>query len=208
MRSLAWLATLGLMGASEVVTFDNASVGRLPAGWSVAATHSGAAPVWEVVHDPSAPTAPYVLAQVSQDPASTRFPLAIFDKLSLADADISVRIKPVSGVEDQAGGIVWRYRDHDNYYLVRANALARDVVVYRVVNGQRSPMIAPVKHNIATNTWSILKVTARGPRFAIYVNHRRICQGSDSTFSGAGKVGLWTEADSVTYFDDFRVYPR
>ena len=146
-----------------------------------------------------------MLAQTSADPARDRFPLAIYDPMRLRDGDISVRIKPVSGREVQAGGIVWRYRDENNYYLARVNALERNVQVFKVENGRRSPLMSGVRHEIPTNAWSILRVTIRGARFQVYVDHRRILQGTDTTFAGAGKVGLWTVADSVIYFDDFRV---
>ena len=179
-------------------------------------TNRGAPPQWEVRKDTSAPTQPYVLAQVSADPRRDRYPLAIFDSVSLRDGDISVRLKPVSGHADQAGGLVFRYRDDRNYYVVQANAVGDDVAVYKVENGQPIPItprgVAPaefgVKHDIHRNAWQILKVSVRGNRFQVYVNHRRILQAEDSTFATPGKVGLSTVADSITYFDDFRIYPK
>jgi len=171
-------------------------------------TNRGAAPQWRIVKDTSAPTQPYVLAQTSNDATDNRCPLAILDGISVQNGDISVRLKPVSGQEDRAGGVVWRYRDANNYYLVRANALTKNVAIFKVENGQRTQISIPVPHNIPSGAWSLLKVSVRGNRFQIYVNHRRILQSEDSTFRGAGKVGLWTVADSVTYFDDFRVYPK
>jgi hypothetical protein len=171
-------------------------------------TNRGRAPRWEILRDGSAPTQPYVLAQVSDDPTGDRFPLAILDNMSLRDGDVSVRIKPVAGREDQGGGLVWRYRDANNYYLARANALEESVALYKVENGRRLLLAPGVKHDIPSNGWSILKVSVRGNRFQVYLDHRRILQGWDNTFATAGKVGLWTVADSVTYFDDFRVYPK
>jgi hypothetical protein len=208
MKFLALLISLGWMvPAGTVVTFDSDSVGRAPAGWTVATTNQGSPPQWQVLRDSSAPTQPYVLAQTSTGPAD-RCPLAILDRVTMKDGDVSVRIKPVSGKEDQAGGVVWRYRDPGNYYLARVNSLTRNVVVYKVRDGVRTRVSVAAPHEIPANTWSILKVSARGNRFQVYVDHRRILQGFDGTFGGAGKVGLWTVADSVTYFDDFRVYPR
>src|ERR1039457_3278084 len=92
--------------------------------------------------------------------------------------------------------------------LARVNALETNVQVFKVENGRRVPLMAGVHHEIPTNAWSILKVSARGNRFQVYVDHRRIMQGWDNTFLTGGKVGLWTVADSVTYFDDFRINPR
>jgi hypothetical protein len=208
-KALGFWISFGLLAsAGRVITFDRAAVGHAPVGWTVAMTHTGAEPRWEVRQDNSAPSPPYVLAQVSADHHGDRYPLAIFDGVSLRDCDVSVRIKPVSGLQDQAGGVVWRYRDANNYYLARANAVSKNVAIFKVTNGERLPIATAVPHDIEPNAWNILKVSVRGSRFQVYVNHRRILQADDKTFSGPGKVGLWTVADSITYFDDFRVYPK
>jgi hypothetical protein len=203
-----WVGFSLLASTGKVVNFDTCPLGKTPPGWTVAMTDHGGPPRWEILKDQSAPTQPYVLAQVSSDPARTRLPLAIFDDVSLRDVDVSVRIKPVAGREDQGGGLVWRYRDENNYYLVRANALANNVAVFKVQNGRRSQILSGVRHEIPMNGWTILKVSARGSKFQVYLDHRRIMEGFDNTFTGSGKVGLCTVADSVMYFDDFRVYPK
>jgi hypothetical protein len=209
MKPLVISLVFGLLAASgTVVTFDSAQLGKAPEGWTVAMTNGGGAPRWEIRKDTTAPTQPYVLAQTSNDTAGDRCPLAIFDALSVRDVDVSVRIKPVAGHENQAGGVVWRYRDPNNYYVARENALTKNVAIYRVVNGASHEIANAVPHDIEPNTWHILKVTARGDRFQVYLNHRRILQAQDKTFRAPGKVGVWTSADSITYFDDFRVYPR
>ena len=107
-----------------------------------------------------------------------------------------------------AGGVVWRYRDENNYYVARANAVENTVSVFKVENGRKIPLFADVKHPIPANSWSILKVSARGSRFQVFVDHRRVLEGRDATFSAPGRVGLWALGDSVVYFDDFRVYPK
>jgi hypothetical protein len=208
MKSLALLISLGWMvPAGTVVTFDSGTVGRVPAGWTVTTTNGGAPPQWRILQDGSAPTQPYVLAQTSVGPAD-RCPIAVLDNVTLKDGDVSVRIKPVSGKEDRAGGVVWRYKDAGNYYLARVDSLTRNVVVFKVHDGVRTRVSLAARHEIPANAWSTLKVSARGDRFQVFVDHRRIIQGYDRTFGSAGKVGLWTVADSVTYFDDFRVYPK
>lgn len=217
MNSIGWLFTFGLVASSGyVINFDNAPLGKTPLGWTIPATNHGTSPRWEIRKDPSARTQPYVFAPVGSDPHEQGFSLAILNAMSLRDGDISVRFKPVSGQDDQGGGLVFRYRDERNYYLVRADARNRQVSVYRVENGRTIP-IQPrglpastfgVKHNILPNTWSILKISVRGSWFQVYVNHRRILQADDSASPSSGKVGLLTVNDSVTYFDDFRVYPK
>ncbi len=122
----------------EVVRFDGSVPGSLPLGWSVAMTHSGQPPRWEIVRDESAPRPPYVLAQVSRDKTAGRFPLVIWDGLSIRDGEISVAFKAVDGTVDQAAGIVWRYQDPNNYYIVRANALENNVVLYKVDGRSRT----------------------------------------------------------------------
>jgi hypothetical protein len=209
MKPLAWILAFGLTApAGKVINFDTAQPGKTPPGWTVAMTNRGGAPRWEILKDQTASTQPYVFAQISTDPTENRFPLAILDESNLRDGELSVRIKPVAGRADQSGGLVWRYRDANNYYLARANALSQDVAVYKVENGFQIPILPLAKHDIPVNGWSILKVWVRGNRFQVYLDHRRILQGQDDTFRGPGKVGLWTVADSVTYFDDFRIYPR
>ena len=215
MKTVGWLASLGLLGISSTVfNFDSTAPGVMPPGWEAAMTNTGGPPKWEIRKDSTAPSPPYVFAQVSSDgSANGRSPLAILDKPVIQNGEVSVRMKPVSGREDQAGGLVWRYRGPNDYYLVRANALENNVVMYRVDGGKRTPL-APkgtppntygVKHRVPANAWSILKVTFKGPVYSVYFNHRRLFLVEDRGYQGSGKVGLWTKADSVTYFDDFRV---
>lgn len=209
LKALGFWITVSLIASTgKIVNFDTYALGRTPPGWTVAMTDRGGPPRWEVVKDQSAPTQPYVLGQVSRDSARARLPLAIFNGVSLRDGDVSVRMKPVAGHEDPGGGLVWRYRDENNYYLVRANALNNSVSVFKVQDGRRIPLLAGVRHEIPMNGWTILKVSARGPRFQVYLDHRRLLEGFDNTFTGSGRVGLATMADAVTYFDDFRVYPK
>jgi hypothetical protein len=205
MKPLAWLFSFSLLApAGRVISFDTYSVGQAPPGWTEPVANRG----WEVLKDRTAPTQPYVLAEVPVDPSDTRSPLAILNDPSPRDADVSVRLKPVSGRDVLAGGVVWRYHDVNNYYLVRADAAGNSVEVFKIQNGRRIPLLAGVKHAIPANAWSILKVSVRGPRFQVFVDHRRVLEGQDRTFPGAGRVGLWTSSDSVIYFDDFRVYPK
>lgn len=209
MKTLGWLVLFGFAATTgRVVTFDTSALGQTPPEWTVAMTNRGRAPRWEVVRDQTAPTQPYVFAQTAADRVGDRFPLAILNGVTMRDGDVSVRLKPVSGHDVRAGGLVWHYRDQNNYYLARANAVDKNVQVFKVENGRRIPLIAGAKHEIPTNGWSIIKVSVRGNRFQVYMDHRRILQGSDNTFPTSGGVGLWTVGDSVTYFDDFRVTPK
>jgi hypothetical protein len=198
---------------AKTMNFDNATPGALPPGWTVAMTHKGGAPKWAVVKDESAPSKPNVFAQLSTDATGGRFPLAIYEGASVKDGALSVKFKAVSGNTDEAAGLVWRYKDPDNYYIVRANALEDNVVLYKVENGQRlslAPKGTPsktygVKHRVPKQTWSTLAVTFQGNVFTVSFDGQKLFEVEDSTFTGPGKTGLWTKADSVTYFDDFQV---
>lgn len=206
MKKLTWLYAFSLLSpAGKVVNFDACKIGQAPPGWTVEG--AGKVPGWQIRKDQTAPTQPYVLA-VSADLAGARPPLAILNDLTTRDADVSVRIKPISGREGLAGGVVWRYRDENNYYLARANADENTVSVFRVENGRRIPLFADVKHPIPANSWSILKVSVRGARVQVFLDHRRVLEGRDTGFSAPGRVGLWAIGDSTVYFDDFRVYPK
>jgi hypothetical protein len=117
------------------------------------------------------------------------------------------------GNVDQAAGMIWRYKDPDNYYIVRANALEDNVVLYKVEKGVRralAPKGTPsntfgVKHRVPKQAWTALSLTFQGNVFTVTFNGEKLFEVDDSTFTTAGKVGLWTKADSVTYFDDFQV---
>jgi hypothetical protein len=211
---LLLIAVLPISAARwETVRFNHSVPGKLPADWEVAMTHAGAPPDWEIVRDESAPSPPNVLAQLSRDKTAGRFPLAIWDRASLQDGELLVAFKTVDGSIDQAAGIVWRYQDSNNYYIVRANALENNVVFYKVENGVRTS-IAPkglpsrsygVKHPIPSGRWNNLKVSFAGAKIAVFFNQKQLFEAEDTTFSKPGKVGLWTKADSVIYFDDFTV---
>jgi hypothetical protein len=191
--------------------FDRDKVQALPVGWLSEKTGQGPKGDWKVVADPTAPSRPNVLAQLSADATVYRFPLAIVEKTAYKDLVISVRFKAVSGARDQGAGLVWRFRDAYNYYLVRANALENNVVLYKVQDGNRIAL-APkgtsaetygVKARVPGNAWNQLRVEVKGNLFAVFLNGQKLFDVEDSTFVEGGKIGLWTKSDSIIYFDDF-----
>jgi len=199
----------------DVFNFEAADIGTVPTGWTVAMTSDGGQPRWEVVRDATSPVGEKALAQTSDDRTSGRFPLAIYEGVDTVDGAVSVRFKPVSGRVDQAAGLVWRYRDPRNYYIVRANALENNVVLYKVENGRRIPLPPVgrgddygVEHRVPAQSWSTLAVAFSGTRFVVTFDGAPLFEVDDSTFTRAGKVGLWTKADSVTYFDGFEATAR
>jgi hypothetical protein len=197
-------APLQAAGQQLAYNFDRDTVGQLPAKFHSARTGQGSESKWAVMADPTAPSAPNVVAQTSTDTADYRFPLLIADEAAFRDLDISVRFKAVSGSVDQAGGLVFRLKDPNNYYIVRANALEDNYRLYHVVNGSRV-QFAGADFKVSSGVWHELRVEATGNKFICYFDGAKKIEASDDTFKEAGKVGLWTKADSVTYFDDLKV---
>jgi hypothetical protein len=154
-----------------------------------------------VIAAADAPSKSNVLAQLDADSTDYRFPVAVVDASSFRDVTLSVSCKSISGRVDQGCGLVCRFKDADNYYLTRANALEDNVNLYRVKGGSRNE-IAGWNGRVASNVWHTLRVDARGDRFEVYFDGKRVLDEKDSTFHDAGKIGVWTKADSVMQFDD------
>jgi 3-keto-disaccharide hydrolase len=191
-------------GKQFVYNFDSDMPGQLPAKFHSARTGSGAESKWVVVGDPTAPSKPNVVAQTSTDQTNYRFPLLISDEGSFQDLDLSLKFKAVSGNIDRAGGLVFRLKDPNNYYVVRANALENNYRLYHVVNGRRR-QFAGANFKVTSGEWHELRVEAVGNKITCYYDGSKKIEATDDTFKDAGKVGLWTKADSVTYFDDLKV---
>src|SRR5881396_751229 len=206
------LVSAAVSAQTTTIDFSNDKVGEAPSGFSTALTGRGRPGKWVVMKDPASPNQGNVLAQTDADTTGYRFPLCVYDGLTAKDADISVKFKPVSGRGDQGAGIVWRYQDKDNYYIVRANALEGNVVLYKVENGKRTdlPLVGKgrtygMKEKVPSGEWGTLRVIAKGNLFEVYHNGKKLYDVVDETFKQAGKIGLWTKADSVIYFDDLTV---
>ncbi|MGQ0734788.1 MAG: family 16 glycoside hydrolase, partial [Acidobacteriota bacterium] len=211
--TLISMSALALTAAQpRTVDFTQDAVGQPPKGFEFGHTAKTGSPgKWVVQAD--GPNK--YLAQLDADATRSRFPLAVLADVTTGDVDLSVRFRPVSGQVDQAAGLVWRYQDEDNYYIVRANAREDNVVLYKVQNGRRTDL--PVKgegrtygkpSKVPTGQWGTLRVVVRGPLFEVYHDGRKLYEVQDTTFTQAGKVGVWTKADSVTHFDDLTVVTR
>ena len=182
---------------SETFNFDNDALGAVPVGWMAGVTGRGS-PVWRVEADPSAPSKPNVLRQSGQG----SFPWCVKSGTVLSDGFVEVKFKSLAGREDQAGGVVWRWKDGDNYYVARANALEDNVSLYYTAGGRRNTLKyvdAPVPKNV----WHTLRVEFLGTNIKVLLNGKLYIDLDDTHISAAGAVGVWTKADSVTLFDDF-----
>jgi hypothetical protein len=189
-------------GPAETVNFDDAPTGGPPPGWTAAKTGSGN-PKWTIETDNTAPSKPNVLKQSGE----AVYPVCIKENTNLKDGFVEVKFKAISGKEDQAGGLIWRCKDADNYYVARANALEDNVTIYHTISGKRTEK-KRVKLKVAPNQWHTLRIDFQGREFKVSFNGKPALDWQDDTFKDAGKVGLWTKADSVTLFDDFSYGPN
>src|SRR5215472_15496668 len=200
------LAFLSGQPVAKTFNFDGDAIGSPPSGFEFARTGQGSEGKWVVREDKDKPSN-RVLVQESADPTDYRFPLAVVRDGSYKDVTLSVRARPVSGEVDQGFGMVWRYKDANNYYITRCNADEDNCTIYHTVAGsRRSFQNKPIK--VAKNTWHTLKVDATGNHFVVWFDGNKVLDATDDTFKDAGRVGLWTKADSVIQFDDFIVTPK
>lgn len=204
--TLVAAAGFAAFAAERSETFDGFKPGELPPGWTSAVTGKGE-PQWRVEKDGTAPSRPNVLKQSGE----AAFPLCIKSEPRVKDGFVEVKFKAMSGREDQAGGVLWRVQDANNYYICRANAEEDNVVLYKVIDGKRKslPIVGReggygVKQTVESRTWHTLRVDFAGSRFAVTFNGKQLFEVEDDSIQSAGQIGLWTKADSVTAFDDFR----
>ena len=190
---------------TTLIEISRMDPGLAPDDFTFWRTGDGDVGDWRVLEDPSASDR-LVIAQMSTDPTDYRFPLAVYRPISAKNVDVVLRLKPVGGTVDQAGGIIVRLTTPDDYYVVRANALEDNVRFYRMVKGQRQQLDGS-NIKIASNEWHTLGLRAENDRFTISFDGSELFSTMDSTFVGSGKVGLWTKADSVTYFDGIAITP-
>jgi hypothetical protein len=190
--------------ADQTIRFETDTLGAAPKGWTATLTGTGNSK-WSVEDDQTAPSKSPVLKQSGR----ATYLLLLKDDSSIKDGFIEIKFKAIAGSEDRAAGMVWRAKDANNYYVVRANALEDNVVLYKTVNGARSALDIVGRKGgygidtpVPANQWHSLRVDFSGPRFKVLYNGKQLFEVDDSTFGEAGKVGLWTKADSVTLFDD------
>jgi hypothetical protein len=190
--------------SNPAISFESTAIGMVPEGWTSTLTGSGD-PKWTVESDPSAPSKSNVVKQSGR----ATFPLLLKNDTNIRDGFVEMKFKAVAGSQDRAAGLVWRAKDANNYYVVRANALEDNVVLYKTVNGVRSSLDIVGRAGgygttikVPANTWHSLRIDFKASRFSVSFNGKKLFEVEDSTFTDAGKVGLWTKADSVTLFDE------
>jgi hypothetical protein len=190
--------------SNHTISFESNRIGATPEGWTATLTGKGD-PKWTVESDETAPSKSKVLKQSGR----ATYPLLLKDDTNIRDGFIEIKFKAIAGSQDRAAGVVWRAGDANNYYVLRANALEDNFVLYKTVNGVRSPLDIVgrkggygVSVRVPANTWHSLRIDFKASRFTASFNGKQLFEVEDSTFADAGKVGLWTKADSVTLFDE------
>lgn len=198
----AMLMVIAAAAHAETVTFDASRAGAPPAGWTCGST-GGGTPKWTIAADADAASGRNVLKQSGKAP----FPWCIKQGMALADGIVEVKFKPLGGREDQAGGVVWRWKDGDNYYVARANALENNVSLYYTEAGRRQT-IKYVDAPVTPNAWHTLRAEFIGTQIRVMLDGKSYIDLNDSHIGGPGAIGVWTKADSVTVFDDFTYQAR
>lgn len=213
MRWIKVIAAVALLGTAVAAAEEKAvslklsrdEVGKVPAGWKAEKTGKGEGSVWKVVADKTAPSkSGYVLAQTAESPNGV-FNICVAEDSKYKDVELSMSFKAIAGKNDQGGGFVWRYQDHNNYYICRMNPLEDNYRVYKVVAGKRTQLGGKEGVKVKTGEWHTLKVEVKGNKMEGYLDGEKLWEITDDTYQKAGKIGLWTKADAQTHFDDLRV---
>src|SRR5262249_12299592 len=186
--------------------FDEESPGQTPTGLIPRQTHPGKKMgSWKIAADAAAPTRPNVLTLKTGESGGT-FNLAIMDKSSFKDLDLRVRLRPNTGSEDQGGGLIWRCKDENNYYICRMNPLEHNFRVYKVVDGKRQQFDS-ANVDMTAGKWYRIRAVMIGDKIACFLNGKKLLEAKDDTFNDAGMIGIWTKADASSSFDNLVVYP-
>ncbi len=207
-HAMAVLALAGTVLAADqkILTFrlTNDDAGKLPSGWKAEKTGAGEGSVWKVEPDESTPSRTgFALAQTAESPNAV-FNICVAEDSNFKDVVLEVAFKAMAGKNDQGGGFVWRYQDHDNYYIARMNPLEDNYRVYKVVNGKRTQLGAKEGVKVPQGEWHRLKVEVKGDQMAGYLDGAKMWEIKDETYQQGGKVGLWSKADAQTHFDAFK----
>jgi hypothetical protein len=189
---------------SQTWDFEEAELGKPPAGWTAAKTGDGEGSVWKVTEDKSAPSGARVIAQTAKGPRPL-FNLCVAEDSKAVDLELSAAFKAVAGDVDQGGGLVWRYVDASNYYIARFNPLEDNFRLYKVMDGKRIQLATKEGLKAPAGEWHTLAIRMKGDEIACSLNGKRELEAKDGTFAKAGRIGLWTKADAQTYFDKVEV---
>jgi len=168
-------------------------------------TGIGRPPGWEAVADPTA-IGGWALAETTGDSTDLHFPMCISPQIAVLNVDATLRFKLVAGARDRAGGMVLRALNATDYYVVVASARDGAVRLYRMQGGRRS-LVATKEVPVTSGEWHKLRVVLVGDRFEISLDGKEVLTTTDRSLMLPGAVGVWSQSDSVIYFDSLLVGP-
>jgi hypothetical protein len=212
LRTAAAFIAFSFFGTT--INFDNLKPGTFPPFWTAIGTKPPESPQWEVRKDMTTPSRPNVFAQVSGTGANSEFGLAVFDKVVCRDGELSVKFKIDPNTRKvKTAWIVWRYQDPRNYYMLDFSVDEKDIVLFRVENGQPHPIPVRggkpggvgVSHDLRTGQWYVAKVIFRGNSIRVLFGNRQLFDAVDDSLAEPGKTGLWIRGGTEASFDDFRI---
>jgi hypothetical protein len=189
-------AAAAAFSGAQTIRFDDETLGKPPNGWTCGVTGHGN-PRWTIGTHPALPNVRVLLQS-----GSGTFPWCVRTGTAIVDGFVETHFVPISGREDQAGGVVWRWKDRDNYYVARANALENNVSLYYTEHGGRKTL-KYVDAPVASGMPHILRVEFVGKQISVSLDGKRYIDIADDHLTGPGAVGVWTKADSVTAFSEF-----
>ena len=174
--------------------------GSGPDGCTPAVSGLGGSAVWEVrverlLLDGKA------LVETSREAVPNRFPLCIADRPVAKNAEVELSFVAHDGRIARAAGIVLRFADPLDFYVVEADALAGSVRLLRIVNGERRE-VAGRTMDLVTGEKQTLTIKAIDASFSVAFNGKVLFDAADAGIATPGRFGIWSRADSLTSFGD------
>jgi hypothetical protein len=213
--AIAALLSFSVFGlGGDTVNFDRLKPGSFPPFWTSTANRPNGAAKWEVLLDANAPSRPNVFVKIPSQVGDSDFPMAILDRVTCRDGELSVKFKIATGPRRmKTAGIVWRYQDPRNYYLLHFSVDENNIVLFRVQDGQARPIPITggkpgsfgVHHELRAGQWYAAKVIFRGSSIRVLFDNRQLFEAMDDSLSTSGKTGVWTRGATEAAFDDFRI---
>lgn len=159
---------------------------------------------WAVVEVEDAPSPPHAFGVTKTVGTNKTFNLALIEDTRYADVDITVMLKPLTGSNNQGGGVVFRAKGDNDYYVARWNPVETNFRLYALIGGARVDLkSAPL--DLDVKQWHSLRVVAEGEHIECFVDDKPVVQADDKSLPDAGMVGLWTKGDAATLFDELTV---
>lgn len=208
-KILFGLVILAFYSSLFAVSFDfeDVNVSKTPSGWLAQTTHSKEnLATWKVEKKDKNNILTITKIKNSMFSFGGAFNLFYTKKVDFKDGEISVKFKANSGKTDQGGGIMWRVRDKNNYYVTRFNPLEDNFIFYSVTDGNRRELKSADIH--LKNGWHTMKIVQHAEHFEGYLDDKKLLDAKNSSIQKSGGVGLWTKSDAATSFDNFVVVSR